>query len=616
MLSGWIDLDRTPAEFDAAVAAREPKGGPRRFATTALEVAVDGAEVDVHLERTFLAVACGQPRFADPEIARLAAHRGPAAACAELIRGKSAEAAAAIKGHYALAAIDLRERRITLATDRFATFPLCYGRSGSRFAFADRADSVPLGSPETVDPQAIFEYLYFHVIPAPRTVFKGVHRLEGGYAMVAEPSREHRVRYWTPRFTATTPADPAALAAEFRELARQVVAREADVDLVGCFLSGGTDSSTVAGMLGEVTHRPARTFSIGFDAEGYDEMQYARIAARHFGTQHREHYLTPENLMQGIPAVAAHYDQPFGNSSALPAYYCARLAREDGVTKLLGGDGGDELFGGNARYAKQKLFALYEVLPQALRSSIVEPMLLGTRFADRVPLLRKAASYVRQARLPMPDRMETYNLLTRLGVAEMLEPDFLASVDPASPGRAQRETYAACSGASLVDRMLEYDWKYTLADNDLPKVRGTAALAGMGIGFPFLADEIVDFSLSLPGSFKVRGLKLRPFFKEALRGFLPDSIIAKRKHGFGLPFGVWLTRHDELRTLARSSLSQLAGRGIVRPAFTETLMDKRLAEQPAFYGEMVWILMMLDQWLAARRSRPALERVPPVAAGA
>jgi asparagine synthase (glutamine-hydrolysing) len=462
-----------------------------------------------------------------------------------------------------------------------------------------------------VDPQAIFDYLYFHVIPAPRTAFKGVHRLEGGHALVADPARDLRIRYWTPRFIAAPRPDPAGLAAEFRELIRLAVAREADPESVGCFLSGGTDSSTVAGLLGEVTRRPARTFSIGFDAEGYDEMKYARIAARHFATQHREHYLTPEELVRDIPAVAAHYDQPFGNSSALPAYHCARLAREDGVRKLLGGDGGDELFGGNTRYAKQKVFALYESIPRGLRRSIES--LLGTPSIDRVPLLRKAASYVRQARLPMPERMETYNLLVRLGADEVLEADFLASVDTAAPARAQRETYTASSAGSLIERMLEYDWKYTLADNDLPKVCGTAALAGIGVGFPFLDDEIVDFSLRLPASFKVRGLTLRHFFKAALRGFLPDEIIAKRKHGFGLPFGVWLTRHDALRDFARSSLGQLAKRGIVRPAFTTALMETKLADQPAFYGEMVWILMMLEQWLAARRSGPMLERVAPVA---
>jgi asparagine synthase (glutamine-hydrolysing) len=212
--------------------------------------------------------------------------------------------------------------------------------------------------------------------------------------------------------------------------------------------------------------------------------------------------------------------------------------------------------------------------------------------------------------------METYNLLVRLGADQVLEADFLASVDTAAPARAQRETYTASSAGSLIERMLEYDWKYTLADNDLPKVCGTAALAGIGVGFPFLDDEIVDFSLRLPASFKVRGLTLRHFFKAALRGFLPDQIIAKRKHGFGLPFGVWLTRHDALRDFAQASLGRLARRGIVRADFITALMEAKLADQPAFYGEMVWILMMLEQWLAAHPPRPAPRRAPPLATAA
>jgi asparagine synthase (glutamine-hydrolysing) len=342
-------------------------------------------------------------------------------------------------------------------------------------------------------------------------------------------------------------------------------------------------------------------------------MAYARIAARHFATEHHEHYLTPDELVRSIPDVAARYDQPFGNSSVLPTYCCARMARSSGVTKLLAGDGGDELFGGNTRYAKQKIFAAYAAVPGPLRRGVVEPLLLGVPGVERLPLVRKLASYVRQARTPMPERMEAYNLLARLGVAEVLEPGFLASVDTEAPARAQRDTYAACAGTSLVDRMLEYDWKYTLADNDLPKVCGAAALAGVRVGFPFLADEIVDFSVGLPASFKVKGLRLRYFFKEALRGFLPDATLAKEKHGFGLPFGVWLTRHEGLRSFAGASLARLATRGIVRPSFLEALVARKLAEHPAFYGEMVWILMMLEQWFAARTRAAPAAGVPPIA---
>ena len=158
-------------------------------------------------------------------------------------------------------------------------------------------------------------------------------------------------------------------------------------------------------------------------------------------------------------------------------------------------------------------------------------------------------------------------------------------------------------GAHLVNRMLAYDWKYTLADNDLPKVSGTTALAGMATAFPLLADEIIDFSMKLPDDYKLRGQQLRWFFKEALRGFLPDEILTKKKQGFGLPFGVWATRHAPLKALAVGSLNSLAQRGIVQPAFIKTLIEQRLPEHPGYYGEMVWILMMLEQWLQQHAPR-------------
>ncbi len=145
--------------------------------------------------------------------------------------------------------------------------------------------------------------------------------------------------------------------------------------------------------------------------------------------------------------------------------------------------------------------------------------------------------------------------------------------------------------------MLAFDWRYTLAESDLPKVRGSTQLAGLSVGFPFLDDALLDFSLRLPTAYKLKGLKLRWFFKEALRGFLPDEIITKRKQGFGLPFGVWANRHDALKALAVDSLHGLAARGIVRPEFLNVLLKTHLPAHPGYYGEMVWILMMLEQWL-------------------
>jgi asparagine synthase (glutamine-hydrolysing) len=299
--------------------------------------------------------------------------------------------------------------------------------------------------------------------------------------------------------------------------------------------------------------------------------------------------------------VAAHYDQPFGNSSVLPAYYCAKMARDDGVTRLLAGDGGDELFGGNARYAKQRVFGWYAAVPAPLRRGLLEPVLERTPVGS-LPLAKKGRSYVEQAKVPLPDRMQQYNLLLRLGLADVFTPDFLAQVDPTDALRQQQGVWQQVPAASALNRMLAYDWRYTLAEADLPKVRGSTQLAGVVVGFPFLEQALVDFSLRLPTNYKLKGLRLRWFFKEALRGFLPDEIITKKKQGFGLPFGVWATRHPGLRAFARDSLQSLATRGIVREPFVRALLDERLPEHPGYYGEMVWILMMLEQWMQRHAS--------------
>ena len=499
-----------------------------------------------------------------------------------------------VRGDFAVG-MQLQNGDAFLAVDRFAIRSLCYRIDGERLLFGERADDVAAPGNE-IDPQAIYDYLYFHVIPSPRTIFKGVYRLPPGHYVLFKNGKLSVQRYWFPRFIETKNADFNSLRDEFRGLLRHAVAGRLDGGKAGCFLSGGTDSSTVAGMIGEVSGTPAATYSIGFDAEGFDEMQYARIAARHFGTEHHEYYVTPDDLVRSIPEVARYYDQPFGNSSALPAFYCAKMAREDGLTQILGGDGGDELFGGNSRYAKQKLFGFYQDIPGALRQALLEPLLLGTPLG-KAPVLRKAASYIRQANVPLPDRTQTYNLLSRLGVNEILTSSFLEHVDLEHPLAQQREIWNEAGKASQTNLELAFDWRYTLAECDLPKVVGTTALAGIQVGFPLLDDALVDFSLRLPSHYKLKGLKLRWFFKEALRGFLPDAIITKKKKGFGLPFGVWAAQHPALSALAEESVRVLVERKIMRPEFVDALFRQHLHEHPSYYGEMIWISMMLGQWL-------------------
>lgn len=580
-------------------------GAPRADSADGIRLEAEGAGASSFRCGNRVVLCAGKALFRGAAAA-VERERGSGAAWLALYDQYGATCAQQVGGSFALAIYDSAEALLFLAVNRFSICTLCYAAAGPGIAFAERADHVAqlLGKAALLDHQALFAYFYFHVIPAPHTAFAGVKRLPPGHFLLARNGSITTAPWWLPKFDESDRRPLPELCSEFRQLLRQAVAAQADGG-GACFLSGGTDSSTVAGLVGEVTGTAARTYSIGFDAEGYDEMAYARIAARHFRTDHHEYYVTADDLVRSIPQVASWYDQPFGNSSALPGYYCARLAAADGNRKILAGDGGDELFGGNARYAKQRLFGFYDALPRLLREGIMEPMLLAVPSVARLPGIGKAASYVEQARVPMPDRLQMYNLLVRLGLDQVFEPDFLASIDGGEPLRLERQTYAACGAASLINRMLAYDWKFTLADSDLPKVVGTASLAGIEVGFPLLDDRLVNFSLRLAPSMKLRGLRLRWFFKNALRDFLPPAIIAKKKHGFGLPFGLWATRHDRLRAMARDSLQGLKARGIVRAPFIDDLLQRRLVEHPGYYGEMVWILMMLEQWLASRRADSA-----------
>lgn len=496
------------------------------------------------------------------------------------------------------ASIPANSSASVLSVDRFGIHTLCYRVDNGQLRFAARADDLADASTE-IDPQAIFDYLYFHCIPSPRTIYKGIYRLPPGHTATLHNGQATVAPHWTPQFDELRNPSFDTLKAEFRKLLQESVSAQLDGTKPACFLSGGTDSSTVAGMVGLASGKVAHSYSIGFDAQGYDEMEYARLASRHFKTVHHEYYVTPDDLVRSITDVAASFDQPFGNSSVLPSYYCAKMAIDDGVTKILAGDGGDELFGGNSRYAKQKLFGYYQNVPQALQKGLLEP-LLNSGLAARFALTRKAGSYVEQARVPMPDRLQMYNLITRLGVGEVLTAQLLAQVDTGTPLELQRQVWNSTQNCSHLNQELAFDWRFTLAESDLPKVIGATGFAGLAVGFPMLDDRLLAFSLKLPADYKLKGQQLRWFFKEALRGFLPDEILIKKKQGFGLPFGVWANSHPKLKTLATDSLHSLARRGVVRPDFIQTLVTQRLPEHPGYYGEMVWILMMLEQWLAAK----------------
>jgi asparagine synthase (glutamine-hydrolysing) len=545
-----------------------------------------------------LAIIAGSPIYTDAKLDQVAQREGAAAALVAGYRKVGTGVLQSLYGSFSLALVNYREETAFLAVDRMGIHSMTATVTGRCLVFASSAQAVrshPLVK-TSVDPQAIFDYVYFHVVPAPACIYKDFVRLLPGTYLLFSAGSLTTDTYWMMDYRQTSSASFSSLQQEFVRLLEQSVRRRADNKHLGAFLSGGTDSSTVAGMLSRVTNQPARTYSIGFDEKGYDEMEYARITARHFGTEHHEYYVTPNDVIEAIPAIANAYGNPYGNSSAVPAYYCARRAKEDHVDVLLAGDGGDELFGGNARYARQWLFSLYDRVPRGLRDSLVEPLLFAIPAGERLFGVRKLRSYIRQAALPMPDRLESYNLLNHVGSEELFSPAFLCEVDQQHPTTLLRQMYQEVRANDIVNRMMGLDLRITLADNDLPKVTRMCELAGAEARFPLLDDELVSFAASLPANLKLKRTQLRFFFKEALRDFLPAATLSKTKHGFGLPFGLWLYSNQGLKELAADNLSDLAARGIIRKRFVDDLMHVLLPQHPQYYGTLVWVLMMLEQW--------------------
>lgn len=571
---------------------------------SAVAIAAGGAGTHLYQGEGLLVAVWGHVGFKAASLSQQARAEGIAKTLAAVWRDRAEQACAVLTGAFSLCVIDEERGEALLAIDRMGIHPLIYQIVDNCLIFGSSADAInqhPRARME-IDPQGLFNYVYFHMIPGPGTVYRNQQRLLPGECLVYKNGNVQTRRYWTMQFQEQDVRSFGELKEEFLQVLRSSV-RESTANMpVAAFLSGGTDSSTIAGILGQVSNRPAQTYSIGFEADGYDEMEYARIASRHFSTRHHEYYVTPDDVVDAIPQIAGLFDQPFGNASAVPAFYCARMAREDGFARILGGDGGDELFGGNERYAKQHVFALYDRVPSMLRKALLEPAVFGLPAGEKLKLVRKARSYIEQASIPMPARMETYNLLSRYGADKVFSAEFLAQGDPAQPLHLLSSTYGESEAKSLINQMLALDFKFTLADNDLPKVVKACELAGMEAAFPFLSDEMVAFSGRLAPDMKLRGTKLRYFFKEAMRGILPDEIITKEKHGFGLPFGVWLQKHRPLHDLAADSLNDLKARRIVRADFIDGLLDVHLKQHAGYHGTMVWVLMMMEQWFKRRQT--------------
>jgi asparagine synthase (glutamine-hydrolysing) len=525
----------------------------------------------------------------------------PQEALAVLYEREGREAIRRLRGAFSVAVWDSARRLLVLAVDQVGLRRLYYAVTSAGVSFASRPGllrGLP-GLAGAPDPSAIYNYLNFGFIPAPTSVHADVRRIEPGCLVTVQDATVTVVRYWDLGYI-EKPLDLDGASRDTAQRAEAAVARALGDDGVkhtGTFLSGGTDSSTILGLMTRLSGERINAFSIGFQERRYDELDHAERAARHFGAIHHVRRISPGQALEALPQLVEAYDEPFGNNSAIGTFLCARAARECGLTRLLAGDGGDEIFGGNERYATDAVFARYGRVPIVLRRALLEP-LLGVLPDGGAGVIGKAQRYVRRANLPNPHRFYSYEFVFAQDGRGLLDPAFLGAVEPGAPWSVLERHFGRVTAHSELNRLLYLDMKLTIGDNDLLKVVRTADVAGIGVRFPFLDLPFVEFTATWPAAFKVRGGEKRYLFKRAFRDLLPRETLIKPKHGFGIPTSLWLRTHPGFVDLVHDALlgADASVRAYFRPGALEELLRLHASDSTAFYGDIVWKVLMLELW--------------------
>jgi asparagine synthase (glutamine-hydrolysing) len=495
-----------------------------------------------------------------------------------------------LRGMFAVAVWDAERRRLVLARDRFGIKPLYY-RDGEDFAFASELKALrrlPDLSTE-VDLDALEAFLAFNAIHGPRTIFRAVRKLPPGHVLVREGDGVARIERYADERPAVEHRDEPweALADELRERLRDSVRAHLVADVpVGVLLSGGVDSSALAALAAE--HGPVSTFSIGFTEKAFSEVELARTIAQRYGTDHHELIVEPD-AVELLPTIAAAFDEPFADSSALPTYLVSELAAKH-VKVALSGEGGDELFGGYETYVADQL-ALRTGGAGRLLSPLAEALPSGS---GRVPLDYKLKRFTRAAHLPPLERHHGWKeIFSPDARAELLRADRRGTEDPLDVYRAR---WAETEGADTLARLQDVDRAIYLVDDLLVKTDRMSMAHSLELRVPFLDPVVAELALALPPAARIRGFAKKRLLRSAVEPLVGREIARGRKKGFSIPAAAWL--RGELEPFAREVLGadRLRRQGYFAPAVVSRLIDEHVARRED-HSRQLWGLITFSLWL-------------------
>lgn len=502
-----------------------------------------------------------------------------------------------LRGMFALALWDGRRGSLLLARDRFGQKPLYFYRDRKVFVFASEIKAI-LAHPDVPcvsrfaaeDGRALATYLSLGYVPAPETAFAGIKMLEPAATLRVDLSGAvQEGRYWqVPRLA---PPDPAATAANYMGDLREQLDEAVKLRLVsdvplGAFLSGGLDSSLIVALMRAHSNAAVKTFSIGFAGDdSFDETPHAERVARHLDTEHKSFRVEPEALSL-LSELVWHHDQPFADSSAIPTYLVSKLTREQ-VTVALTGDGGDELFAGYERFYAAALMRKLSALPVALRrgaAGLLRRLPEGTGYYDPV---KRARRFARAASLPL---VEAYFDLVRV-----FDSGLLAEICPGAEGHPPfMNPYLNACQPHPIAQLVEANMRSYLPDDLLIKADRCSMQASLEARAPFLDHQLAEFAAAMPLNLKLKGSRSKHILKEVARGTLPDDIIERKKHGFGLPLGAWLRR--DMEPLREILLSRRAReRGLLDITVVERLIREH-ESGARDHNRQLWALLTLEEW--------------------
>ncbi|MCA9471144.1 MAG: asparagine synthase C-terminal domain-containing protein [Nitrospirales bacterium] len=521
----------------------------------------------------------------------------------------------ALRGEFVISVWDANQETLFLACDRFRVHPLFFMQDHQSVAFASRMRSLfscPSARNLSINPCAIIDVISSSFIPSPRTIFELVQKLEPGQLLSWNRGKCQVEPYWDLTYQPAKTVSQADLSEKLRTIfsdsVRVRMKHDQNLGEIGSFLSGGIDSSTVLGVLTQLAQAPMPCFSIGFGEEVFNEASFARCAAKAFGANQHELTVTAQDTYDVIDRLVESFDEPYANASSIPTFYCAQLAKEHGVSVLYGGDGGDELFAGNERYATQKVFDYYHMVPRWLRDGGIQPVVFALSKLLPLSLFVKGRKYIQRANVPYPDRLLSWGLFELFPMQEVFSGELLQSVgETYDPHHRIRELYSHSRGVadSELDRQLYLDLKLAISDNDLFKVTRMTEANGVAVRFPFLDHHLAEFAACIPDSIKMKGVQLRTFFKNAYADMLPEEIRTKTKHGFGLPIPIWLRTDKRLRELMMDVLLSniVQQRGYFRHDTIDRLIKRHNEDTTSFFGTILWNFVMLELWLRRYRDK-------------